>query len=122
MCSSHPYPRRQLSDVASGLLYLHSRDVIHGDLKGVRDYSRSRFIAVLILRQSSVVVDADGYPRIADFRFATVGSDVDFEQTTPGEDAGSRKWPAPEILEDRVARKEADIFSFAMVMIEVYHE
>jgi serine/threonine protein kinase len=27
---------RQLSDVAEGLNYLHSCDVIHGDLKGVR--------------------------------------------------------------------------------------
>ena len=26
----------QLRDVASGLHYLHERDIIHGDLKGVR--------------------------------------------------------------------------------------
>ena len=30
---------RQLSDVAEGLNYLHLRNIIHGDLKGVRDYS-----------------------------------------------------------------------------------
>ena len=33
----------QLSDVAKGLCYLHSCNVIHGDLKGVRGCSKSRF-------------------------------------------------------------------------------
>ena len=28
----------KLSDVAEGLNYLHSCDMVHGDLKGVRDY------------------------------------------------------------------------------------
>ena len=35
--------RHQLSDVANGLNYLHSCSVIHGDLKGVRDFFLSRF-------------------------------------------------------------------------------
>src|SRR5579872_4614149 len=30
-------PRYQLSDIANGLFYLHSCNIIHGDLKGVRD-------------------------------------------------------------------------------------
>ena len=30
----------QLSDVAKGLFYLHSCNVVHGDLKGVCDYSK----------------------------------------------------------------------------------
>ena len=115
--SSDPYLHRQLSDVASGLLYLHSRDVIHGDLKGVRDYSRSRFTAILIFGQSSVVVDADGHAQIADFRLATVITEVDSERTT---EIG--QWPAPEILDGEPASKATDIFSFAMVMIEVCHE
>ena len=29
--------RHQLSDVAGGLHFLHSRNIVHGDLKGVRD-------------------------------------------------------------------------------------
>ena len=36
----------QLSDIADGLCYLHSRDVIHGDLKGVRT-SQFRPTAIL---------------------------------------------------------------------------
>jgi serine/threonine protein kinase len=34
--STHANSWCQLSDVANGLGYLHSRNVIHGDLKGVR--------------------------------------------------------------------------------------
>lgn len=32
----------KLRDITEGLHYLHSRDVVHGDLKGVRPYSKSR--------------------------------------------------------------------------------
>ena len=32
--------RHQLSNVAEGLYFLHSRNIIHGDLKGVRGCSR----------------------------------------------------------------------------------
>ena len=120
MCSSYPYQRRKLSDVASGLKYLHSRGVIHGDLKGVRDYSRSRFTATLILYQSNVVVDADGCARIMDFRPAMVILDVDSEQPTSDQHARSRQWSAPEVLEGGATSKATDIFSLAMVMIEVF--
>ena len=33
---SRAYLRHQLSDVAEGLYYLHSCNIVHGDLKGVR--------------------------------------------------------------------------------------
>ena len=32
-------PHHQLCDTAEGLEFLHSRDVVHGNLKGVRDCS-----------------------------------------------------------------------------------
>jgi len=76
----------------------------------------------LMLGQSNVVVDADGHARITDFRFATVAADADSEQTTPDKHFESRQWPALEILVGGAASKETDIFSFAMVMIEVLHK
>ena len=42
---SHAYSSYQLSDVARGLCYLHSCNVVHGDLKGVRNRSKSRLPA-----------------------------------------------------------------------------
>jgi len=38
----------QLGDVAKGLDHLHSRNIIHGDLKGVRTSPKSRVDTVLI--------------------------------------------------------------------------
>ena len=35
----HAYSRRQLSDIAGGLHFIHSFDIAHGDLKGVRNCS-----------------------------------------------------------------------------------
>ena len=109
----------QLSDVAGGLSYLHSRNVIHGNLKGVSDYSGSHFITALMLSQSNILVDANGHARIADFRLTTVSPDADSEQTTSDQSVGSHQWTAPEVLEGGAISMEADIFSFAMVMIEV---
>ena len=40
-------PSHQLSGVAEGLNYLHSCNVIHGDLKGVHGCSKSHFAPVL---------------------------------------------------------------------------
>ena len=40
-------PRCQISDIARGLCYLHSCNVVHGDLKGVRG---SEFCFATVLR------------------------------------------------------------------------
>ena len=46
-CLAHVYSRRQLSDIAEGLYFLHSRNVVHGDLKGVRDRFEPHFAVIL---------------------------------------------------------------------------
>jgi len=118
-CTGHSLPR-QLSDVAEGLNYLHSCNVIHGDLKGVRSYSMSLFAATLTPIQSNVLVDAAGHSRITDFGLAVVTHTLDSIQTASGEYVHDARWTAPEILDGRgTYTKEADVFSFAMVTIEV---
>ena len=110
----------QLSDVAEGLNYLHYCDVVHGALKGVRDCSRSRFTIILTPGQTNVLIDATGRARITDIGLTTITQDLDSIRRASAGVGDSARWIAPEIFEDRgTYSKEGDIFSFAMVMIEV---
>ena len=95
--------------------------MIHGELKGVRGYSNSSFTAVLMHVQSNILVDATGRARITDFRLATVTTGMDSELGTTYPHDHTSRWTAPEVLNGRAGSKEADVFSFAMVMIEVRH-
>ena len=109
-------PPRKLRDTADGLHYLHSCNVVHGDLKGVRGSSESRF-TILTPGQPNVLVDAAGRARITDFGLA---QDLDAIQSALNDQGRTVRWTAPEILnEEGTFSKEADVFSFAMVMIEV---
>jgi serine/threonine protein kinase len=113
-------PRYQLSDVARGLSYLHSRSVVHGGLKGVRGRSESRLPAVLTPCQPSILVDNSGRARIADFGFATIPQSGGSAESVSVDHDDTARWIAPEISNEQgTYSKEADVFSFAMVMIEV---
>ena len=113
----------QLSDVAKGLHFLHSRNVVHGDLRGVRGYSRSCFTLVMTRAQPNILVDTSGHARITDFCLATVTQNLDSMRSASGGPGHTARWTAPEILNEGEAySREADVFSFAMVMIEVRHE
>ena len=120
LCVSCAYPNHQLSDVVNGLFYLHSSDVIHGNLKGVRGDSHSGFYFT-DANQSNVLVDATGRARITDFYFATVITDMDSELGHLFRQCCTQRWTAPEVLKGGIYSEEADIFSLAMVMVEVRH-
>jgi len=114
-------PCYQLSDIAEGLCYLHSCNVIHGDLKGVCGCFNSSFAVVLTLVQPNILVDAAGHARITGFGHATVARNRDSTESGPNDQGLITQWLAPEILygDNGSYSKPADIFSFAMVMIEV---
>ena len=112
-------PRCQLSDVTSGLHHLHSCNVIHGDLKGVCSCVIS-FTALLTPGQPNVLVDHSGNALIADFGLATVTQNMDSIQSATHQAGHTPRWAAPEVLLEGTFSKEADIFAFAMVMIEVH--
>ena len=72
--------------------------------------------------QPNILVDDYGIARIADFGFTTVTKNLDSMRIATGHHGLTPRWTAPEVLKEETAySKEADIFAFAMVMIEVRH-
>ena len=68
--------------------------------------------------QPSILVDDIGHARLTDFGLAAVAPD--FESAVPLTESHAVRWAAPEILsQERSVSKESDIYSFAMVAIEV---
>ena len=70
--------------------------------------------------QPNILVDADGHARITDFRLSAVVQSPGSTGNAPDCQGHIARWTAPEILNEQGAcSKGADVFSFAMVMIEV---
>ena len=96
--------------------------MVHGDIKGVRNHSDAHLSIVLTPGQSNILVDDSGCPRITDFGSTIVAPDGDQDSlpTTEPDHDHTGRWTAPEILmEEGTRSKETDVFSFAMVMVEV---
>jgi len=94
-------------DIAEGLKYLHSENVIHRDLKGYN----------ILISQSMRAC-------IADFGLATI-TDSGFATTmTGGAMIGTLRWLAPELFPGaQVSRRHtyaSDIYAFALVCYEMF--
>lgn len=78
-------------------------------------------IAALTPGQPNILLDDLGHARIIDFGLSTISRNQGSMQSTTFQRGLTPRWSAPELLKDGDATKETDIFSFAMVMIEVCH-
>ena len=85
----------------------------------MRNNSNAHLLTVLMPGQSNIVVDDSGCPRITDFGLAIVAQDRDSAPTTETDHGHTVPWSAPEILMEGARTKEADVYAFAMVMVEV---
>jgi len=97
-------PGPLLRDVADGLHYLHTREdpVYHGDLKG-----------------ENVLISNGGRALLADFGFsALVESSFSLSISEPL--GGSPLWMAPEKLDGYDDSAETDVYSFAMLTLELF--
>ncbi|KAJ7442266.1 kinase-like domain-containing protein [Mycena latifolia] len=99
---------RRLFEIAQGLAYLHSQNIIHGDLRG-----------------SNILVDDEWHACLADFGLA-VFSDAT-AATHTSHHGGSVRWMGPELhypqscgLETFQRTFASDVYSFAFVCIELY--
>ncbi|KAJ7896149.1 kinase-like protein, partial [Mycena leptocephala] len=98
-------PLSILTDAARGLLYLHSKDIVHGDFKA-----------------ANILIDNAGTAVLCDFGLARVKADMTSRTaqrdiTTLG--PGSRNWMSPELFRGAPPRKSSDIYAFGMTIYEV---
>ncbi|KAN0073723.1 Protein kinase-like domain containing protein, partial [Tylopilus felleus] len=106
---------RLLDNVASGLHYLHSRSVVHGDLSG-----------------SNILILDDGSACIADFGLSTLLTELGRPTfATSFHGRGTIQWIAPELLVCGASENGAeealpvlpttysDVYSFGGVMLHV---
>lgn len=91
---------RILEDVASGLMFLHTLDIMHLDLKSL-----------------NLLLDAAGVVKLADFGLSVVKSEIEGSE---GKAIGSLPYMAPELMVDEpVPDKCCDVYSFYVIIWEV---
>jgi len=100
-------PLNKTEQAAAGLGYLHSRGVVHGDLRG-----------------DNILVGDDWNVRISDFGNAVL---VDATKTFSGALVGQWRWMAPELLQPEAFNYErakktrsTDVYSFGCLCVELY--
>ncbi|KAF8266619.1 hypothetical protein EI94DRAFT_1786854 [Lactarius quietus] len=93
---------RLLSEIASATEYLHSRGIIHGDLRG-----------------SNVLLSRDGHACLSDFGCAR----IEEVEATEALTYGSPRWLAPELMTQShyvPTTRSTDVWSFGMLCVEIF--
>ena len=113
-------------DISRGLSFLHSLEIVHGDLKGVRlgpfPYHTSINNAHYFPFQPNILVDGSGRACLSDFGLATAILNCT-ENSVPGF-RGAFEWMAPELFTGTdgnfgLPTCKSDIFALGMVTFEV---
>ena len=86
-------------DMISGLLYLHTQDIIHRDLKSL-----------------NILVDDHMRAKIADFGLAKIKLTTATMTKSAG---GTPHWMAPELFDSTVSSKATDVYAAGIVLWEV---
>ena len=109
----------QVLCVARGLNYLHSRGVVHGDVKPV-SISLDFVGEILTKFKQNILVNDQGDACLADFGLSIVVSNKTSGRTEERRARGhSSIWVAPETLNEERISKETDVFAYSLVALEV---
>ena len=94
-----------LKEISKGMLFLHSRNFIHRDLKSLN-----------VLLNSEVSKPNDAIQiKISDFGLTR---EIDLDELMTGK-IGTSHWMAPEVLSSSKYSARADVYSFSILMYEV---
>lgn len=97
----NPEQQKQIAhDLACGLYYLHTKKVIHRDLKS-----------------ANVLIDKDFRAKLSDFGLAKMSA-ADIKTAAKRSQAYS--WFAPEIYKEQPITVKADIYSFGVILWELF--
>lgn len=110
----------QLTGIASGLDYLHSHGLVHGNLKQVSNHSkRTAPVWFSPCVKENILVDSTGEACLSDIGFAKLVSTGESGFGWADASAGGCRWAAPEIFQTGKLSKESDVFSYGFVAAEV---
>ncbi|KAG8951509.1 hypothetical protein FRC04_006041 [Tulasnella sp. 424] len=91
--------RGLLCDIASAIAYLHSLEIVHGDIKA-----------------RNILVSQDGDVRLCDFGLSKYSS---WTTSEGRKGAGTIRWQSPELLFDQSKSFKSDVYAFGITIYEV---
>ncbi|KAG8900114.1 hypothetical protein FRC01_010263, partial [Tulasnella sp. 417] len=89
-------------EIAQGLQYLHSQNIIHGSL-----------------RPSNVLIQDDGRAVLSDFTRVKIATPPGAEKTQVYPQVNAFRYQAPELILDQPISSASDVYSWAMTALEI---
>jgi len=98
------YPHKALSilnEACDAMIYLHSNNIVHGDLKGF-----------------NVLIDQEGSVKITNFGFYC----IPYIRSTLNFSPKTYPWSAPELVGEALPTPQSDIYAFGILCYEAFFE
>lgn len=110
---------KMMHEIAKGMEYLHSKDVLHGDLKVRLAPKRPHVLSHSVYQGANVLVDDRGHCVISDFGQSEIKSEV-YRLNGESIPHGTLRWQAPELMAGQSElTQQMDVYAFAICCIEV---